>query len=323
MDQKELDLINKSFTSELSESEQKELRQWREEKGNDHLYKLIEDIQLDESIECEAENMRFSILDDIHRRIDASKRRISHFKTISIAASLALLIGFSGFFLYQNNFNRVNQIITMSNPSGTKSEITLPDGSTVILHGSSTISYPTAFSNKARKVELTGEAYFDIRKNEQVPFMVHSGKINVKVLGTTFNVEAYDEDDYICVTLATGKVSLSVKDYEGELILAPDQQAVYNKQTQEILKRNINAEEVVGWTNNQLYFNSMPLDDIVRKLERHFNVEIEISVEKLKNIRYTGEFVEDESIDEILTMFSMMDNRVKYERKNNKIIIYE
>lgn len=211
----------------------------------------------------------------------------------------------------------------MSNPSGTKSEITLPDGSTVILHGSSTISYPTAFSNKARKVELTGEAYFDIRKNEQVPFMVHSGKINVKVLGTTFNVEAYDEDDYICVTLATGKVSLSVKDYEGELILAPDQQAVYNKQTQEILKRNINAEEVVGWTNNQLYFNSMPLDDIVRKLERHFNVEIEISVEKLKNIRYTGEFVEDESIDEILTMFSMMDNRVKYERKNNKIIIYE
>ena len=139
MNPKGLDLINKSLASELSETEQEAFRQWKQKEANDNLYKLIENIQLDESIEREAENIRFSILDNIHHRMDASKRHISRLKITSIAASIALLTGFSGFFLYQNSFNRVNQIITMSNPSGTKSEITLPDGSTVVLHGNSTM----------------------------------------------------------------------------------------------------------------------------------------------------------------------------------------
>lgn len=323
MNPKELDLINKSLVSELSETEKEALDQWKQNEANNSLYKLVEDIQLDESIEHEAENMRSTILDDIHRRMDDGKRRIARIRNISVAASIALLIGLSGFFLYQNTFSPESRLITRSNTSDTQTEIVLPDGSTVILHGRSTISFPAAFSEKSRQVQLSGEAYFNVRKDEQAPFMVQSGEISIKVLGTTFNVEAYDEDNLIRVTLETGKISMSTEDYKDGLILTPNQQAVYDKQNKSILKRNVNAEEVIGWTKNRLYFNSMLLEDIVLKLERHFNVEIETSLKKLKDIPYTGEFVEDESIDEILTVLSMMDNRINYEYRDNKIVVYE
>lgn len=324
MNPQRFDLISKSFLENLNEEEKNDLQKWKQQQDNKRLYDLLSNIRLDEEIDRVAEDMRSDILGNLHKKMDVAKKRVIRLRVLSLAASIALLIGFAGIWVYQSGKNRYDdQMITMSNPTGiTKSVMVLPDGSTVVLHGNSTIRYSSDFIRKTRSVELDGEAFFDVMENKGIPFIVQSGKVQVKVLGTSFNVDAYGDEELVKVTLKTGQISLSVEDFSGELVLNPDQQAVYNKNTQEIIKRQVKAEEITGWIENRLYFNSLPLIDIARILERHFNVEITISPQRLESMQYTGEFIANESLDEILTVLSL-DERIKYKREANTIKIYE
>lgn len=286
---------------------------------------IFDRIRLDHEIEDEAENMLKDILHDIHQRMETEKKKrfISRYKWMTVAASLIILIGIAGVLIYQTGFNRLDSnIITMSNPPGIKSEIYLPDGSYVMLQGGSSLKYPETFAGSHRDVQLTGEAFFDIVKDEKKPFKVKSGNVNVRVYGTTFNVEAYAEDELINVTLKTGKVSLSLDDFEGEIFLEPNQQIVYNKETKAIKKRSVDAGEVSGWTTGHLYFNGISLKEIARKLERYYNVDIQFASPKLENIIYTGEFDDNESLEENLNIL-FMDGRIKYKKDGSVITIYE
>ncbi|MDL2303801.1 DUF4974 domain-containing protein [Bacteroides sp. OttesenSCG-928-D19] len=284
---------------------------------------IFDRIRLHPEIEKEAENMRTDILTDIHRRMEKERRFVPRYKWIAVAASLIALIGIAGLAIYQSGFNRLdNNFITLSNPPGTRTQVCLPDGSSVMLQGGSTLQYPEEFKGRNRHVKLTGEAFFDVVKDEKKPFKVKSGRVNVQVYGTTFNVEAYDEDELVNVTLQTGRIGLSVDEFEGEIMMIPNQQIVYNKTTHAIKKRTVNASEVSGWTTGHLFFDSVSLKEIATKIERYYNVTIVFASPELEGIVYTGEFDDNEPLENNLD-FLFMDGRLKYQKDGSRITIYQ
>lgn len=286
----------------------------------------IDHIKLDGKVETELESLRFSILEDVHRKMDAAeKSKRFPLKRLLVAASFGLLVAMSVWLAYQFDFLRGNkEMLQMACPLGVKSTVTLPDGTTVLLNGGATLSYASSeYGKKERRVVLDGEAYFDVKRNEDVPFIVSSGVAQVRVLGTRFNVDAYQSDDYVKVTLESGKVSMKVADEKEECVLLPNQQAVYDKKTHKLSRRTVKASEVIAWGNDEMYFNDTPLEEIAKKLERRFNVRIVISSEQLRQVRFNGAFTADDDWARILSFFSTMDNRLNYKKHNGEILIYE
>ncbi len=234
---------------------------------------------------------------------------------------------------------------------GSKSTIELPDGSVVTLNSGSTLKYPGSFATNHRMVILDGEAFFDVKKNPASPFLVKTKDITVRVLGTTFNVKSYPDDNLTETTLVTGKVEIlrnradaRSRNEEKPLVLAPNQKAVFyreinqlgvaNSQTQTtdqvvkepedlkvLVQNEVKTENITSWKNDILVFNSEPFEGIVKKLERWYNVEVTLKYAKLGPVVFSGKF-DKESVEEVLHALSLIEP-FKYEVNKNKILIYK
>lgn len=288
--------------------------------------KWIDRIKLNHEVNSQMERMRFGILEDIHQRIDAEeKAKRFPLKKLWIAASLGLLVALSTWLAYQFDFAPIEEdCVELACPFGVKSTVTLPDGTTVLLNGGTSLAYVSStFGVKERRVILNGEAFFDVKHNEKVPFIVSSGAAQVKVLGTRFNVEAYRTDECVKVTLESGRVSMKIAEAAEECVLTPNQQAIYDKASHELVHHTVNVNEVVAWRNDEMFFSDTPLEEIVKKLERRFNVHIVIQSEELKKSRYNGAFKAEDDWARILSLFSTMDKRLNYKKENGVILIYQ
>lgn len=157
-------------------------------------------------------------------------------------------------------------------PRGGQYSIKLPDGTMVWLNSSSSLSYPVAFTGADRSVTLTGEAYFEVTKNKHLPFVVHAGTVNVKVLGTHFNVAAYEDEREIKTTLLEGSVNLS--NNKSSVLLVPGQQGVAGTD-QEITTKPVNVNQVVAWKTGYFIFRDDDIRGIMRKISRWYDVEVE------------------------------------------------
>lgn len=315
--------INNDFASD----DRRETECKQDRTKPDGLNQWLDHIQLDERIERKMDQAEENILMDIHRRMDSEGSRRSkrgfHFRYFAVVASLVVVVVLSGFFLLGIGEQNVEyQLVTVNTPRGMQTELVLPDGSKVWLNGGSTISYPEKFEDNSRDVILNGEAYFDVKSDSKWPFMVHSGEMELKVLGTTFNVEAYEDDNFMNVTLETGKVSMHFADQANDIILHPNQQLTYNRLTRETQMLDVDASKITAWSDGKLYFTAMPLKQITTKLQRYYDVNFSFASDEIANIVYTIEFVGNESIDEILTIWSM-DRRLNFKKENDKIIITE
>ncbi|HEX3007164.1 MAG TPA: FecR domain-containing protein [Bacteroidales bacterium] len=244
--------------------------------------------------------------------------------TYAAVASVAVLltVTFQWFFLSPSE-NRESYIVAQT-PNGVKSKITLPDASIVYLNSGSTLRYPSVFRSKERKVSLKGEAYFEVRKDREHPFIVETGSVNIKVLGTHFNVKNYDEDPTIEASLLEGAVEVE-KTKEGsdtneKVKLMPNQQAVYNKISGRISKRNIDATLSAIWKEGKYYFEDEKFLNIASRLEHNFNVKIKISSEELKNRSFSGLLDKNRTIYQILDALKVYCN-FHYDVKGDSIII--
>lgn len=289
-----------------------------------NLVHLLESIHIDSKIDSIAESMRDEILDDIHEKIASQKRKFVRLKMASIAAAITILMVISNLLFYNmgSTSESTAQYIEMCSPWGVRTTIMLPDGSKVTLNGGSRINYPSQFTGNNREIKFEGEAFFDITKDPQHPFIISSDNVKVKVLGTRFNVNAYAEDDMLAVTLEEGSVNVSLKGVSENITLIPNEQAIYNKKTGVLNECKVTATEYSGWMNNRFYFKSAPLSQIVKQLNRHFNVNIIIASEKLKQTTFSGDFEQMDNIDEILRIITL-DQRIQYEIKKREIIINE
>lgn len=197
--------------------------------------------------------------------------------------------------------------------------VVLPDQSKVILNRYSTLHYPVRFKGKKREVRLEGEAYFDVEKDTAHPFIVKAESVDVQVLGTQFNVEAYPKDATVRTTLLEGSVAISAP---GEkIVLSPNESAVYHRKDKKLQhETSPESADEIAWCRGDFFFNQLPLQEIARQLSNAFNIKIKITDPALKNYRIRAHFSQGENLEQILELLQDVGN-FSYTRGNDTILI--
>jgi hypothetical protein len=211
---------------------------------------------------------------------------------------------------------------TLHIPNGKQFKLSLSDGTIVHLNSGSTLKYPAFFSETGkREVFLKGEAFLDVSHNKDKPFILHSSDLDVEVLGTTFNVEAYEDDSLSEVVLVEGSVSLNAKNGDvSKIKLTPNQKGSLLKNDETIRVDEVDTYLYTSWIEGKLVFRNLKFNTILKKLERHFNVKIENSDKELGNELFNASF-EEKNIDDILSYFKATHD-INYSIKNNSVLIY-
>ena len=207
-------------------------------------------------------------------------------------------------------------------PAGAKSKVTFPDGSVVWLNAGSKVKYDSNFAKESRNVALSGEGYFEVSKNEELPFVVNTGNLSVKVLGTKFNLKSYEEDSEVKVTLKEGAVR--VGDFLADaapVVLEPNQRFTLRKADLAIQVDSVDASHIENWRNGAMTFDKVPLEEIAKELQRLYDIPVRIEKESLKRIVYYSDFQENVTVEKVLEILSS-GNKFRYEVKPELIRIY-
>lgn len=209
-----------------------------------------------------------------------------------------------------------NALNAIETPRGGQYQINLPDGTSVWLNAASSLRFPITFSKTERRVELTGEAYFEVARDERLPFRVVSNKQTVEVLGTHFNINSYTDEPIIKTTLLEGSVKVLTQGTSK--VIKPGQQAEVSDGKSSLKVKNINAEEVISWKNNVFHFENADIKNIMRQMERWYNIDVEYSDEIPDRI-YEGEISRKANLDEVLKMLSYAG--INFRIKGKTIIV--
>jgi len=205
---------------------------------------------------------------------------------------------------------------TLTTPAGGQYKLILADGSKVWLNASSSLHFPTAFTGKERNVELTGEAYFEIAKNKEKPFHVNVNGMQVEVLGTHFNVNAYADENSIKTSLLEGSVKIKRGSVSG--LLKPGQQGVLENNNNDLKIKKVNMDEVVAWKNGLFQFNGAGIKTIMLEISRWYNVEIVYSG-NVPQRSFVGKISRDAALPDVLKILEL--SNVKFNVTGRRIIV--
>ncbi|MBA9076255.1 FecR family protein [Rufibacter quisquiliarum] len=233
-------------------------------------------------------------------------------KVIKMNGSLAYNQGVKG-----NN----NEVVynTVSTPRGGQYQVVLADGSKVWLNAASSIRFPTAFTGKERKVQLIGEAYFEIARNTAMPFKVEAGEVEVKVLGTHFNVMAYQDEKVLETTLLEG--SVQVTQAEKEQVLVPGQQAVHQYGGAGFKLKKVDVEDVTAWKNGVFLFEQSDLKQVMRQVQRWYDVEV-VYEGTVPALAFTGVIPRKENVSKLLEVLEMTGG-VEFEISGRTVLVHK
>ena len=268
-----------------------------------------------------AERIKYNrLLDKIHHQINVNQSSnqliikkasasnrilliITRAAAILLLPVLALLLytNLSDKGLYTNNLSDLE----VQAPAGSRMHIELGDGTKVWLNHGSKLKYPYRFEGKNRRVYLTGEGYFVVAHNKEVPFIVGTDRLEVKATGTAFNVSAYPGDHFVETTLIEGKVILYESNSNSEIkTLAPNECLKFNSKKNVYSLESVNTEKYTAWKDGLLIFKNDSIADIAKKLARWYNVEVEITNEKVKEFTCTATFT-DETLPQVLELMTL------------------
>mgnify|MGYP002752027911 FL=1 len=214
------------------------------------------------------------------------------------------------------NDNKNNELII---PKGGEYQVMLADGTKVWLNSASRLIYPQSFMGKERRVVLSGEAFFDVTHDAERPFVVETSRMNVKVLGTRFNVNDYDDNEEVSTTLVNGSVEIVSGDQQA-FRLVPGEQA-YGKEN-ELEKREVNVRLYTSWIDGKFLFNNTELEEIAKQISRWYDVEIFFSSESVKKVRFTGAIVKFKPLEDLVRMIEST-SQVRFSVKGRTIVISE
>lgn len=280
---------------------------------------------------------------------------------LAYAAVTLLLIGLPSLFIYRHYFMSPpdsidGKILTqISAPKGSKTELVLADGSKVWLNAGSVLKYGTDFNKTNREVYLDGEAYFDVTKNKNKPFLVRANKLTLYVLGTSFNVKSYNEENTVETTLIKGAVKVEKSETDGTIsnyLLKPNQKAIFNKadgaikfydlSDKKIIKKIIKeapvpnlplktensieplstlVEKDISWKDGYFLVFDETLESIMIKVERRFDIQVEFRSEAIKKLRYSGK-IKESTPEQILEALKIT-SPIEYEMKGKQVVIWE
>ncbi len=320
--------IIKYIKGDMDTAEKRKAVAWiRKTPENQKIYNIIKAEYVASSFKDVPNNNNAFFFERLKNRI--IKKKLN--KLIYVSASVVILLSFLWSFEFNASTTDVipqeivetaaikdSGAVSFITMRGDKKEIYLPDGSKIVLNADSELTYPKAFNDSIREVTLVGEAFFDIKRNVDKPFIVNTNSIKIRVLGTSFNVKSYSKDKKVETTLVSGKVEV-LKDKETPLILAPSQKAVFYKKENKLEIEEVQSLDVVAWKDGTLIFDKTPLQEVVIDLERKYNTKIIINSKTLLNYEYTGTF-DNLSIDEVLKLLTI-SSPIKYNIENEKIIL--
>lgn len=256
------------------------------------------------------------------KEIDKRKLSLSSLRTefLKIAAVVAITLG--GTYLYQQfpTDNELMAMQTISVPAGQRVNVTLPDGTNVWLNARTTIKYPISFNADQRQVILDGEAYFDVAKNKKIPFVVHTDKCDVEVLGTKFNIDAYSDRGEFETTLMEGSVKVaSVADPSQTLTLAPDSKVLLKDGRLTVVP--VDDYNPYRWKEGLICFRNESFVGIMKDFEKYYGINIQVKNKDTLQYFYTGKFRQTDGIDYALRVLQK-DIRFTYKRDDENHIIY-
>ncbi|WFE86068.1 FecR family protein [Parabacteroides chongii] len=323
------DILIRFLTHRCTPEEIKEIDQWiAASQANadwlfemERIWSLKDQLRFSDKQEIEMAYARFmSGLQEKETKVQIVQRRSAYIVWLKYAAAIVLIGLLSTNLFYQLREEPVAMNM-VEVPNGQRVSLTLSDGTKVWLNSHSKFTYPARFSSKERDVKLEGEGFFEVAHNEKSPFVVHADLLHVKVLGTKFNVRAYDEEPS-SITLAEGKVEVATNDNEHKVTLKPNEQVTYSKKGGLIVNKSVNASLTKSWTLGEAAYINKQLADIVSDLERRFNVHITVEDPELTKEVFTSRFKETATIDQVLTL--LKDTRkLDYKIQGDHIRIYK
>ena len=275
-------------------------------------------------------------------------RRFLNWKILAVAITGALLVTLGYYFISGRNpvppaQKPLCEVVTRN---GSKTNLLLPDGSTVWLNAGSRLTYDSLYGTALREVTLSGEAYFEVAKNPKKPFIIHTGKINIRVLGTVFNVKSYPEENTIETSLIKGSIEVSFPSQPSKkIILKPNQKLIIDKTETKVTTNKdpgvaaseplISIEHLnrigsdssiteTGWMENRLYFNDMSFHDLLHNMERKYGVSFRLTDTDLDSLHFTGSF-QNETVSQALDALRFTAEQstadFTYEIQGNQVLI--
>lgn len=239
---------------------------------------------------------------------------------LAVQGSVEVVKQADGQIVYRGtNINKETQYNTLSNPRGSKVvNLTLVDGSKVWLNTASSLRYPTAFTGNERKIEITGEAYLEVAHDPSMPFIVCKGSTSIKVLGTHFNVNAYDDENSLNVTLLEGSISLRDSSSLQSKVIKPGEQAQVGKNGKIKLANSVDLAEVMAWKNGLFSFKGTDIECIMRQVSKWYDVDVVF--EKHVSEKFYAEVSKSTSVSSLLKMLETT-KAVRFEIEGNTITV--
>jgi len=305
-------IIQKYFEGKLTLKEQIELsEQLADEQSSAAEQILLDDWHSQLESETYSDRNLKPVLDRVHHRIhlNEDQKMISlnwwqGFQRAAAILIIPLTLSFLAYFYFQPKPSAIPiSYAEIQCPMGVRTKFQLPDGSTGYLNSGSSLKYPVQFIGE-RKVELSGEAFFDVVHNAEIPFHVNTKNLDIKVLGTTFNVIANEDEQTEEIVLQTGKVDVSAKNGKQLSVMAPNQQLTLDIEKQTITKNKVEATQYTSWKEGKLVFRNENMQQVARRLSRWYNAEVLVDGNMLNEYTFHATFA-DEPLDEVLKLISI------------------
>lgn len=355
-----IELLTRKLTEEIDEAEDAELRGVLESDAEcRYQYNFFKSYWNHEEQKYSNSDLMFQKIRErigVCAAVDEQKRSgkirsISWFFK-SVAAVILVISVTSAFFYFHKPLPSYGKAVAsklqvIQTPSRVKTKIALSDGTVITLNSETTLKYPLIFNGPVREVYLNGEAFFDVAKDRAHPFIVHTGKMNVRVLGTAFNIKSYSNDPNIETTLIRGTIEVTLADRPADrIIMKPNEKLILNNMSFRklrakdhlspltatavytnysltgltYLKPNDTTIVETSWLNNKLVFKDEDFTELANRMERWYGVNIKFKVDSVRNYRFTGTF-EKESLPQALNALKMIES-FDYKYKNETVYIY-
>lgn len=317
-------LLEKFFTSSITKTQFNELK---------NVADGLSDRDLSEGMEYAWNSTDYSnsmpvfakqrIREGLERKIYREKLQQVAVKFMKVAAAVSIpVLLASTIYLFADRRAILNQqadLLNISVSKGEKATVNLPDGSTVTLNSDSKLYYPSNFNSKDRWIRLEGEGFFQVKKSHGRSFTVRTNKLDVSVLGTSFNVSAYKDEVTTSVVLVQGVVKALPKGEDG-VIIRPNQKFEVDNQSGKVKVSEVHTYNYTCWRDGILNFESEPIVDVLDKLSRQFDIKLEYNSKSFENDRLTGKLDLNDGVENVLRVISLT-SPLKFVKYKNKIVI--
>ena len=246
--------------------------------------------------------------------------RLRSFMKYAAVLFICAFIGFNFYNYLGTNVHKAEEFIVCV-PNSKHSFFYLSDSTEVWLNSGSEFKYTSDYGTKNREVYLKGEAYFNVRKNQQLPFLVKTDSVSVRVYGTKFSIRNYSDMETVKIALQEGQIALNLESENDQLFVKPEEEIIYRKGQSGYSKKHIDIHNVADWRNGILRFDMEPLSDIVQTLKRQYNVDIQMESTTYNQKVFYGSFSINQSISEILDIVSASLD-LQYVYRDNVYCVY-